>query len=735
MESELTFAFGRLLSRVQGTQLIHTTTRSTTMLFSIQRITAALSIACTLSTAISIDKNMINFQSGIDLGSTFAGGMTYDKQHNRLFLTGSTYARGFFQPEATTLDFDGEINSDCFFVAIELADESDPESIAQWKQPTRLGYVKDPEACSMVHYREDHDRVFLGASASGESMGRTDLEGDILPQADDGTLFGEVISLSLDHVYGRAPIIPQHYIFGGHGFYQSEVNYPFAITSASMSQDEDEEGKNLNEKPIYVASLYSKFTGQWDEDFDADEIDLSSPYIEGNVWGIAIQKININHSNATNMASILENPTHMQRVWSKKYETTDYQKLQATDMVFVNGNLLLVGSTYDFGEQFAGEQRQYRNYQDYDGFLVKLDPETGDIATSIDEEEMMKLRIQSGFEQDDIIQSICLHPEDKDGYVPYVYVVGSIESHEHHGEDVNVHREDESENEDEHEEHEEHDSCYGFVKKIDLRTMTVMWEDEIHGGHVKAIDCAVTEDGGTLYVTGTTENGGALEGWENNGGDDIWVRQYGTMGDARWEIQAGTEEDESLAKGGAIVIDSANNAIIYGNTRGSMGRVRDDKLEIPDATNDIFVMTVSYEGAYLAPQDNPIFQIPRFYLEDSAHQHKPLIVGMFLVAMAVFVIVMGCESKWKRVPVIDFLSDVMPTFPNKRLTNDGEDTALTVQRVGEVVMKPVDMTEGESESEDDSFSDDAAMAWLYNKPQPSTQRRERDTEEEKTEMA
>lgn len=682
-----------------------------------------------------MDKNMINFQSGIDLGSTFAGGMTFDKQHNRLFLTGSTYARGFFQPEATMLNIDGEINSDCFFVAIELADESDPESIAEWKQPTRLGYVKDPEACSMVHYREDHDRVFLGASASGESMGRTDLEGDVLPQVGHISLYGEVISLSLDHVYGRAPIIPQHYIFGGHGFYMSDVNYPFAITSVSISQDEDEESKNHFENPIYVASLYSKFSGQWDENFDAEEIDLSSPYIEGNVWGIAVQKININHSNATNTASILENPTHMQREWSKNYETSDYQKLQATDMVFVNGNLLLVGSTYDIGEQFAGEQRQYRNYQDYDGFLVKLDPETGDIATSEDDEEVMKLRIQSGFEQDDIIQSICLHPGDKDGYVPYVYVVGSIESHEHHDDDIKDHREDESEREDEIGEHEEHDLCYGFVKKIDLQTMTIMWEGEIHGGHVKAIDCAVTEDGETLYVTGTTENGGALEGWESNGGDDIWVRQYGTMGDARWEIQAGSEEDESLAKGGAIVIDSANNAIIYGNTLGSMGRVRDDTLEIPDATNDIFVLTVSYEGAYLAPQDNPIFQIPRFYLEDSAHQHKPLIVGMFLVAMVVFALVMGCESKWKRVHVIDFLSDVIPTFPKKRSSNDGEDTALTSKRGQEDVKKRVDTTEGESGYEDDSTSDDAALAWIYNEPQPSMQRKERENEEEKSEIA
>jgi len=654
---------------------------------------------------------MFNFQSGIDLGSTFAGGITFDKQHNRLFLTGGTYARGFFQPETPMLNLDGEINSDCFFVAIELADESDPNSMAQWKQPTRLGYVKDAEACSMVHYTEDHDRVFLGASGSGISMGKTDLEGDILPQAGDVALFGEVISLSLDHVYGRAAVIPQHYIFGGHGFYQSEVNYPFAITSAHKPHNSGD-SQNHPQEPIYVASLYSKFAGQWAEDFDEEEIDLSSPYVDGNVWGIAIQKINVNPSNATDHASMLESPTHMRREWSKNYETTNFAKLQATDLVFVNGHLLLVGSTYDFGEQFAGEQREYWTYQDYDGFLLKIDPETGEIAESADEEEQMKLRISSTFEKDDIIHSICLHPENKEGYVPYVYVVGSIQSHAEHEETAEYQsgREEEQEvDEDEHG-HEDHEDCFGFVKRIDLRTMAVVWEGEVHGGHVKAIDCAVTDDGEILYVTGTTEDGGALKGWESNGGDDIWVRKYSAnTGEAHWEIQAGTDEDESLAKGGAIVIDNFNNAIIYGNTRGSMGRIRDEDLEMPDDTNDIFVMTVSPDGAYLAPSENPIFQIPRFYMEDSQHVHKQFILGMFIMAVALFAIVMGCNSKWTRFPVREFISDVMPRFPKKKQTKD-EDKALTVESGSNDLSKPVDLTDGESEEEK---NDDEMMEWLY----------------------
>jgi hypothetical protein len=649
----------------------------------------ALSLACSLSAtqakkvAKPLDKNMINFQTGIDLGSTFAGGMTYDKTHNRLFLTGGTYARGFFLPAANAYNIHGEMNSDCFFAAIQLVNTtSDETSMAQWKQPTRLGFVKDPEACSTAYYLENQDRVFLGASASGASMGRTDIEGDNLPQLEDVSLFGEVISLSLEHVYNIAPVIPQYYIFGGHGFYQSEVNFPFAITSALKPRNAaGESTSDEQEESIYVASLYSKYGGQWAEDIHADEIDLSNPYIDGNVWGIAIQKIIINRSNATNTVSILENAPHMKRAWMKNLETTNFQKLQATSMVFVNDKLLLAGSTYDIGEQFAGEERKYHNYQDYDGFLVKIDPESGEIMESKNSTEKMKLRIQSNAEADDIIRGICLHPTiDEEGYVPYVYVVGSTEGRMDESGDF---------------------SGGGFVMQIDLFTMEVVWKDEIHGVNIEATDCAVTDDGQWIYVTGNARDGGVLPGWKSNGGDDLWVRQYGAIsGEARWEIQMGSAEDETLAQGGAIVIDSASNAIIYGNTRGSMGRKRAEDLERPDSTNDIFIMTVTFDGGYLAPDPNPIFQIPRYYFGESGTSHRVLIGCMFLLTVILFCALIGTEIEWKPVNLKDYLSDLLPMPKKEKTVSGGESKALTIEKVA---YQP-DLTETEeSEEEEENF--------------------------------
>lgn len=620
-----------------------------------------------------LDPHMFNFQSGIDFGSTMAGGMTFDKEHNRLYLTGGTYARGFFTPETSYIGEEIERNSDCFFVTVELADPAADKN-AEWKNPTRLGYVKDPEACSTVHYMDGHDRVFLGASASGESVGRVDIDGDVLPQLSDVSLFGEVISVSLDHVYNIAPVIPQHYLFGGHGFFQSEVNFPFAVTSDHKTRDET--SSDDEEEAIYVASLYSKYGGQWAEDVDEKEIDLTSPYIDGNVWGIAIQKIRVNHSNATKTASILENPTHMERVWMKNLETTNFQKLQTADMVFANGYLLLAGSTYDFGEDFAGEQRADKNFQDYDGFLVKIDPDTGDVATSNNDTEKMKHRIQSrGEEADDVIHGICLHPANEDGYVQYIYVVGSTAGEMHS--------------------HDHEFSGGGFIMQVDLHTMEEIWKNDMAGTNLEATDCAVTDDGKWLYVTGIARNGATIPDYEfeSNGGDDIWVRQYGLEGrieerKINWQIQFGSENDEALAKGGAITIDSQNNAIIYGNTRGSVGRWREESVNRFDNTTDIFVTLVTADGGYLAPSDDQVYQIPRYYFEGSGTSQRIWIGCLFAGAFILFSGLMILESKWKPVSLTEAMSDLKGLLP----------------KMTEHEKVVFDFTESETEEEDGIFN-------------------------------
>jgi hypothetical protein len=666
------------------------------------KMTTFLSLTTLLLSITAVSSTMINLQTGIDLGSTFAGGMTFDKEHNRLFLTGGTYARGLFLPEANYFHMKEQINSDCFLVAVEL-DSSDPV----FTRPTRLGYVKDAEACSTAHFMDNHNRVFLGGSATGHSMGRTDIDGDVLPQSEDVALLGEVISVSLDHVHGTAPVIPQHYVFGGHGFYDSAVNYPFAVAS-------DDEGDFL-----YVASLYSKYTGQMSEDTTSsdDELDMTHPYTEGNVWGIAMQKLTVRQSNATDEATLLENPVHLERQWQNEIETKNYEKLYAADMVFVNGMLLVAGSTVDVSEQFAGDERKYHTVQDMDGFLIKIDPETGRVP-AVDDSRFgtkHKMRIQSNAGADEIVTSICLpHTDDIDRHV-YVtgYTTGLLDS--------------------------TGDYSGGFIMKIDADTMEVVWLDQIHGENIEAIDCAVTDDGEWVYVTGNAKEGGALRNWESRGGYDIWVRKYNTFtGQAAWEIQLGSDQNESLAKGGAVVVDNEQNAVIYGNTRGNIGRERAQGLKIDDNTNDIFVMTITSEGAYLAPESDFYLQIPTFYAESEKQTHWVSISLAIVAAVVLLSVVLGIHCDWRPV------SSFFPEEEGEALNDDDDDSGLsslsfsidTIEKGGR------ESSETESVSSDGEEEDirEVPNPWNcteddYTPPQPPYwSRQRRDLEEEKTEI-
>jgi hypothetical protein len=625
---------------------------------------------------------MINLQTGVDLGSSFVGGITFDKDKNRLFVTGGTYARGFFEPEYEEINYRNEANSDCFFAIVRLPNATET-TLPQWDMPTRLGYVNDnPEACSTVHYMQNHERVFLlGALASGASLGDTDFEGsDKLPAKKDVALFGQVLSASLDHVFRNRPVIPQHYTFGGHGLFNSAVNYPFAIASAPRPIN----ATDVHVPPIYVASLYSKYTSRWSDDFEDHEIDLTSPFINGNVWGIAVQKLLVNPSNATSPMALSESEElPMQRNWTKSFQTTYFQELQATAMVYVNDFLLLSGSTYDLGKDFAGEQRAEtsKDFQDYDGFLVKLNPESGEVASSGRPGEKMKLRIQSTSAKDDIINGICLHPAGRDGLVPYVYVVGRrIRNYDHDGGlPVRVSVTKNNVTTLEFKDQPAHEIGGAFIMQVDLFSMETVWEERVTSDYISAVDCVVTGDGTTIYVSGNVENGAFLPGKSSHGGADVWVTKMNTSdGKAEWTSQIGSDKDEHLAKGGSMVLDNDENPIICGNTKGSVGRVRVVGLDPPDNTTDVFIMTIDpSDGSYLEPNPDNVFQIStHFFIGSTTTKNHLLLSGLALSAVVVFLFLLGAERKWQPVDLwyYSYLADVFRdhkvVMENERLTGD-----------------------------------------------------------------
>ena len=129
-----------------------------------------------------------------------------------------------------------------------------------------------------------------------------------------------------------------------------------------------------------------------------------------------------------------------------------------------------------------------------------------------------------------------------------------------------------------------------FIQKINAATLSVQWTKQLGAtkflngtnttqyGSIHGISCAVTPDGFHVYLGGTvlsgatiTPDGGSTTATKSYGRDDIFVAQYMTSdGKLNYVKQIGTPQDDTLANGVSLVADKYGNAIVLGNSRGSL---------------------------------------------------------------------------------------------------------------------------------------------------------------------
>lgn len=616
---------------------------------------------------------MIRFQSGVDVGSTFAGGLTYDPVHHRVYLTGGTYARGFFRPEAlwnrARLFNDSAMNSDCFLLTLQL---NDTKTLLGVQDPTRLGAFADNEACGAIQYVSEHQRLIIAGVSSAHHYGPTDVQGDLLPTTQ--TLLGQVMSYSLlPFSYGKAPILPQQYLFGGSSFYKSRVAFPFA---ARWQTDDNQH------QYVYVAALTSPYTGASRPNTHSprpdNEIDWTYPYYAGNVWSIVIQRLYYHPSNATSKQQILHQAELMDRDWMQLIQPAQFTGLHPADLVTTNHAIYLIGSTQDGSDQFG--HRNYQSLQDWDGFVTQLDLNTGKWVRAV--------RLATQFGNDELMHGACLSSDQQ-----FLYVVGSSNGFLELG-DVQP--------------------AGGVLYKIALGSnasqLDIVWREPIHG-NATGIDCAVSHNDTYVYVAGeTASNNGTLEGWWSYGGSDVFVAKFDAQtGSAEWTLQLGSAHDDTLARNGAVAVDRNDNLLLYGNTRGSLGRMRVVD-ETYDTTNDIFVLTVTHDGHYLPPDPEEFYQVPIHVFERG--QFDWALVGyMIMTAVLLTVFLVLLYAHWRKREDVFGKKDGDDEIKSLMTTKNGSSRNDTVEEDNSsesdirlpssdsdeealIIIPPIDVTEG-----------------------------------------
>jgi hypothetical protein len=121
----------------------------------------------------------------------------------------------------------------------------------------------------------------------------------------------------------------------------------------------------------------------------------------------------------------------------------------------------------------------------------------------------------------------------------------------------------------------------------------------------------VTSDDEHVFIGGTVDAGDTLQIpslkkqnlLHSSGGKDIVILGYQTRNGTLFRaLQFGTSKDDSLASQKSLVLDEWDNLIVFGNTRGSLMRLRTKQEEMSSSPAwDFFVLNIERVTGTMRP--------------------------------------------------------------------------------------------------------------------------------------
>jgi len=250
------------------------------------------------------------------------------------------------------------------------------------------------------------------------------------------------------------------------------------------------------------------------------------------------------------------NITTGEEIWQTPFDTSQ-GKTFITGMETIPSRkmLIVLGSTNGYGtatgeENYSGEV--------WDGFLTLVDSETGKIENhTYGTYQSHSTRIRSQYDQDDLALGLCIS-DDK------VFVVGSTTG-----------------------KIEGKDAGGGFVMKIDVDTLDIIWKKQLVGDGVEATHCDVVEN--DLFVGGNVGLGTRLE--EKISRDvtdtiDVFVASFNAYdGEIRFLRQIDSRRDDQLV--GLKIHPTSGKTILTANA-----------WNFTTGTVNLYILSINQEGKY-----------------------------------------------------------------------------------------------------------------------------------------
>jgi len=502
-------------------------------------------------------------------GPAYAGGVVYDSQANTALLTGATYMVSNMEVNPTSL---------CFTGLVDLY-TGDLKS-----QHTR-GSQEFSEACTAITFDTNRNSAYAIGSTEAWYNGEFQDKGD-------GKFIGN--SGGAEWTQGESNSVSGGLIFqmdqnlqlwGGNRVVDYPVIYPVSVVTHPLDVDY-----------LFVASMASEKTGE-NAGYSAGSNYPNFLATDNREYGSRFF-LTVNRYKITDVPNFPGDegddvPNTLDKSWVSEFGTDVGEGVTVEGMVMAgNGNVLVVvGSTRGAGGPFDTNEGD----NDMDGFILKINPEDGKLA-DISDGSKFATRLDSVNKKDDYIFNVCNDRFDHDA----IYVVGKSEGHIRDLSDA---------------EQPPEGSTHAFVAKVNLKSLRAEWLKHftmtIPGDgvrHAEALSCTVTPDSNgdnIVYVGGTVSDYASMDSnskdvLESYGKEDIFVASMnGNTGDMNWMQQMGTSENDRLATGQGLDVDSFGNAIVYAETTGNF---YDEHGGINDAP-DLVIFTVNKrDGTYLTPR-------------------------------------------------------------------------------------------------------------------------------------
>eukprot|EP00934_Nitzschia_sp_Nitz4_P006481 Nitzschia sp. Nitz4//scaffold9_size221794//21178//25290//NITZ4_001318-RA/size221794-processed-gene-0.41-mRNA-1//-1//CDS//3329560917//6471//frame0 len=489
------------------------------------------------------------FQSEKDVGPSYAGGMYYDLDAEALYLTGGTF--GAFGGDT---DQGARSASSCFFGSLSF-----PE--LDWNQREVYGTEGVTEACSVLAttmFKDESTVIVAGSTEKGGLLER-------LGSGNTATQYGILLDL--------ASVNDRYKLQGGSLMDKWPVQFPVAILA-------NEDGTVWT---VSMSSSDNKVTADSDKVASDEYPNFTTGGIEryGSHYEIVVERHELDRSGDVDGNSNLQKS--LQLAWRKPFEAAEQSSVYVSGMIEVAGTLIVVGSTKDRAPD-----------TEMNGIMAKLSGTEGAFVSEGDGARSVAY-FSSVTERDDWILNACADPDDD----TYFYIVGAtqgtMEGSDRDNSDETVH---------------------AFVAKIGVFSLKTEWVNQLSVSHANGSDssraaasiygCAVISGKNSVYVAGTVENGATLDvgSQVSAGRDDIFVAKLSTTdGSVDWLKQVGSNGDDRVAHGNGVAVDNNGNAVVYGDTNGSLfrSRVDDGKSE---TFSDLFVMIFNQDdGAHVSPKD------------------------------------------------------------------------------------------------------------------------------------